>query len=390
MKKIIIFLFTISIALGQNVSNVLIKNLTYVEDTGKKQLIGYGLVVGLDGTGDRATGTQGAIFTVQTISNMLENFGITVPNQRLRTRNVAAVMVTAELPSWGMIGSQFDVNVASLGDATSLQGGVLLMAPLKAGDNPSKIWGMAQGPISIGGYNADSGGGDQIKKNHALTGRVPNGASLVTKPDNMDFSSEKKLRFILHNPDYNTAVDIKGSMIGFTPEGGSSPVDAKVLSSGVVEVNLDEQLLETNPNYVPELISNLQKINTTAYTEARVIINERTGTVVAGGDVILEPVMVSHGSLVIQIKEEEENAMQINQTGPGTATVAAGTPATTTNTTAEATETVQPVEYFRKSTSVQELANTLNGGMVLSPRDIIAIFQAIDQAGALRAKLIII
>ena len=219
MKKIIIFLFTISIALGQNVSNVLIKNLTYVEDTGKKQLIGYGLVVGLDGTGDRATGTQGAIFTVQTISNMLENFGITVPNQRLRTRNVAAVMVTAELPSWGMIGSQFDVNVASLGDATSLQGGVLLMAPLKAGDNPSKIWGMAQGPISIGGYNADSGGGDQIKKNHALTGRVPNGASLVTKPDNMDFSSEKKLRFILHNPDYNTAVDIKGSMIGFTPEG---------------------------------------------------------------------------------------------------------------------------------------------------------------------------
>ena len=368
----------------------MIKNLTYVEDTGKKQLIGYGLVVGLDGTGDRATGTQGAIFTVQTISNMLENFGITVPNQRLRTRNVAAVMVTAELPSWGMIGSQFDVNVASLGDATSLQGGVLLMAPLKAGDNPSKIWGMAQGPISIGGYNADSGGGDQIKKNHALTGRVPNGASLVTKPDNMDFSSEKKLRFILHNPDYNTAVDIKEKMITFTPEGANSPVDAKVLSSGVVEVNLDEQLLETNPNYVPELISNLQKINTTAYTEARVIINERTGTVVAGGDVILEPVMVSHGSLVIQIKEEEENAMQINQTGPGTATVAAGTPATTTNTTAEATETVQPVEYFRKSTSVQELANTLNGGMVLSPRDIIAIFQAIDQAGALRAKLIII
>ena len=117
MKKIIIFLFTISIALGQSspVSQVLIKNLTYVEDTGKKQLIGYGLVVGLDGTGDRATGTQGAIFTVQTISNMLENFGITVPNQRLRTRNVAAVMVTAELPSWGMIGSQFDVSVASLG-----------------------------------------------------------------------------------------------------------------------------------------------------------------------------------------------------------------------------------------------------------------------------------
>ena len=341
----------------------------------------------MDGTGDRATGTQGAIFTVQTISNMLENFGITVPNQRLRTRNVAAVMVTAELPSWGMIGSQFDVNVASLGDATSLQGGVLLMAPLKAGDNPSKIWGMAQGPISIGGYNADSGGGDQIKKNHALTGRVPNGASLVTKPDIMDFSSEKKLRFILHNPDYNTAVDIKGSMIGFTPEGGSSPVDAKVLSSGVVEVNLDEQLLENNPNYVPELISDLQKRITFAYTEARVIINERTGTVVAGGDVILEPVMVSHGSLVIQIKEEEENAMQINQTGPG---ATAAPPTTTTRTTAEASETVQPVEFFKRSASVQDLANTLNGGMVLSPRDIIAIFQAIDQAGALRAKLIII
>ena len=120
MKKII-FLLLLSIiysqqTITQTASSVRIKNLTYVEDTGKKQLIGYGLVVGLDGTGDRATGTQGAIFTVQTISNMLENFGITVPNQRLRTRNVAAVMVTAELPSWGMIGSQFDVNVASLGE----------------------------------------------------------------------------------------------------------------------------------------------------------------------------------------------------------------------------------------------------------------------------------
>jgi flagellar P-ring protein precursor FlgI len=388
MKKII-FLLLLSIiysqqTITQTASEVRIKNLTYVEDTGKKQLIGYGLVVGLDGTGDRATGTQGAIFTVQTISNMLENFGITVPNQRLRTRNVAAVMVTAELPSWGMIGSQFDVSVASLGDATSLQGGILLMAPLKAGDNPSKIWGMAQGPISIGGYNADSGGGDQIKKNHALTGRVPNGASLIAEPDNIDYVSTKKLRFVLHNPDYNTAVTIRSSM---ESTGG---VNATVLSSGLIEVLLNEDELNNNPNYVPNLISDLQDINTQAYSEARVIINERTGTVVAGGDVILEPVMVSHGSLVIQIKEEEENAMQINQTGPGTTTVAAGTPATTTNTTAEATETVQPVEYFRKSTSVQELANTLNGGMVLSPRDIIAIFQAIDQAGALRAKLIII
>ena len=167
MKKLI-FLLTSSFLLSQTSQQVLIRNLTTIEDTGYKQLIGYGLVVGLDGTGDRATGTQGAIFTVQTISNMLENFGITVPNQRLRTRNVAAVIVTANLPSWGIIGSQFDVNVASLGDATSLQGGVLLMAPLKAGDNPSKLWGMAQGPVSIGGYNADSGGGDQIKKNHAL------------------------------------------------------------------------------------------------------------------------------------------------------------------------------------------------------------------------------
>ena len=379
--KIIILLLTTSIALSQTFSEVRIKNLTYVEDTGKKQLIGYGLVVGLDGTGDRATGTQGAIFTVQTISNMLENFGITVPNQRLRTRNVAAVMVTAELPSWGMIGSQFDVSVASLGDATSLQGGILLMAPLKAGDSPSKIWGMAQGPISIGGYNADSGGGDQIKKNHALTGRVPNGASLIAEPDNIDYVLTKKLRFVLHNPDYNTAVTIRSSM---ESTGG---VNATVLSSGLIEVSLNEDELNNDPNYVPNLISSLQDIETQAYSEARVIINERTGTVVAGGDVILEPVMVSHGSLVIQIKEEEENAMQISQVGPG---AAAATPTTTTSTTAEATETVQPVEYFQKSASVQDLANTLNGGMVLSPRDIIAIFQAIDQAGALRAKLIII
>jgi flagellar P-ring protein precursor FlgI len=367
---------------------VLIKNLTYVEDTGKKQLIGYGLVVGLDGTGDRATGTQGAIFTVQTISNMLENFGITVPNQRLRTRNVAAVIVTANLPSWGIIGSQFDVNVASLGDATSLQGGVLLMAPLKAGDDPSKLWGMAQGPVSIGGYNADSGGGDQIKKNHALTGRVPNGARLIQDPERVDLATKKELRFLLHNPDFNTAVEISNSILGLNTAGDDNLV-TEVVSSGLVKVTLDDTKLE-EANYVPNLISRINNVPATASLEARVIINERTGTVVAGGDVILEPCMVSHGSLVIQIKEEEENSMQISQEGPGTATVAFTAPSSTTNTTTTADETVQPVEYFKGATSVRDLADMLNGGMVLSPRDIIAIFQAIDQAGALRAKLIII
>ena len=387
MKKLI-FLLTSSFLLSQTSQQVLIRNLTTIEDTGYKQLIGYGLVVGLDGTGDRATGTQGAIFTVQTISNMLENFGITVPNQRLRTRNVAAVIVTANLPSWGIIGSQFDVNVASLGDATSLQGGVLLMAPLKAGDNPSKLWGMAQGPVSIGGYNADSGGGDQIKKNHALTGRVPNGARLIQDPERVDLATKKELRFLLHNPDFNTAVEISNSILGLN-NGGDDNLVTEVVSSGLVKVTLDDTKLE-EANYVPNLISRINIVPATASLEARVIINERTGTVVAGGDVILEPCMVSHGSLVIQIKEEEENSMQISQEGPGATNVAFTAPSSTTNTTTTADETVQPVEYFKGATSVRDLADMLNGGMVLSPRDIIAIFQAIDQAGALRAKLIII
>ena len=211
---------------------------------------------------------------------------------------------------------------------------------------------------------------------------------MIQDPERVDLATKKELRFLLHNPDFNTAVEISNSILDINNEGDDNLV-TEVVSSGLVKVTLDDTKLE-EANYVPNLISRINNVEATASLEARVIINERTGTVVAGGDVILEPCMVSHGSLVIQIQEEEENSMQISQEGPGATSVAFTAPSSTTNTTTTADETVQPVEYFKGATSVRDLADMLNGVMVLSPRDIIAIFQAIDQAGALRAKLIII
>ena len=150
INKYIIFLIMISFMRGE----VRLKDIIQIENEGSESLIGYGLVIGLGGTGDRSTGMRGAVFTVQTISNMLERFGVTVPKKELRTRNVAAVMVTGRTPTYGRIGTSFDIVVSSLGDATSLEGGVLLMTPLISSDGNK--WGMAQGPVSVGGYNIET------------------------------------------------------------------------------------------------------------------------------------------------------------------------------------------------------------------------------------------
>jgi len=184
-------------------ADVRLKDIVTIENARQESLIGYGLVIGLNGSGDRASGSRGAVFTVQTISNMLERFGITVSKGQLRTRNVAAVMVTSETPAFGRIGSLFDVTVSSLGDATSLEGGMLLIAPLL--DRTGKYYGHAQGPVSIGGYNIETVGGEKLRKNHALVGRVPGGGKLEELPPNQKFDLDKPVRLLLREPDFVTA-----------------------------------------------------------------------------------------------------------------------------------------------------------------------------------------
>ena len=203
----VLYLFSLLlVAYSLMAAEVRLKDIAVVENAHQESLVGYGLVVGLNGSGDRASRAQGAVFTVQSISNMLERFGITVSKEQLRTRNVAAVMVTARTPSFGRKGTQFDVTVSSLGDATSLEGGTLLMTPLMNIDGT--YYGQAQGPVSIGGFNIETEAGEKLRQNHALVGRVPNGAILERIPPNQIFDLTQPVRLLLTEPDFVTATRI--------------------------------------------------------------------------------------------------------------------------------------------------------------------------------------
>ncbi len=365
-------------------AQVRIKDIAAVENIAQKSLIGYGLVVGLNGTGDRSSGTRGTVFTIQSISNMLERFGITIPKAQLRTRNVAAVMITAKTPPFGRIGTLFDVTVSSLGDATSLEGGVLLMSPLLAADN--KIYAMAQGPVSIGGYNLESEAGERVRKNHALVGRIPNGAMLEDVPTAQKFDLNKPMRLILTEPDYMTANRVADEINtvlssaqsrsrGSDPEKLALPVNA-----GVIEVNWPSAVQTQND--VVSFIATIETLRVEPDVDARVVINERTGTIVAGGNVKIGEVMISHGNLTIHVKRRPVISQpQAAFSNTGKTVVEYVTETTVSEDDAQ-------VAVIPTTTTVSDLAQALNE-LALRPRDIIAIFQAIKQAGALNARLII-
>ena len=357
-------------------SDVRLKDIIQIENESNESLIGYGLVIGLGGTGDRSTGMRGAIFTVQTISNMLERFGITIPKKELRTRNVAAVMVTGKTPTYGRIGTSFDIVISSLGDATSLEGGVLLMTPLISSDGIK--WGMAQGPVSVGGYNIETEAGERLRKNHAQVGRIPGGAQLTKEINDQGMEVDQPLRLLLHSPDYTTATQI------------SKKINEKFneYSGGKIAQPINAALIEiTYPDFVSSqgdisfFIAAMETLMVATDIEARVVINERTGTVVAGGNVIISEVLISHGDLTIHTQMRPVISQPSPLSEEGETVVEK-----VTKTTAEETE--RKTGVIPTTTSVHDLAAALNE-MGLKPRDIIAIFQAVKQAGALNAKLII-
>jgi len=366
-------------------ADVRLKDIVTIENARQKSLIGYGLVVGLNGTGDRSSGSRGAVFTVQTISNMLERFGITVSKGQLRTRNVAAVMVTSETPAFGRIGSMFDVTVSSLGDAVSLEGGMLLITPLL--DRLGNYYGHAQGSISIGGYNVETVGGEKLRKNHALVGRVPGGGKLEELPPNQNFDLDEPVRFLLREPDFVTASRIAGKinlrLNQTASDSGKSSINstsARPVSASVVEVTLPEGI--KTQDEIITFIAGIDTLLVKPDVDARIIINERTGTIVAGGNVVVDEVMISHGSLTIHTSQYPVISQPSAAFSNSGRTVVA--PVTQTTAVEEATTTA----VIPTNTTVSDLAAALNE-LGLKPRDIIAIFQAIKQAGALNAKLII-
>lgn len=353
-------------------SPVRIKDITTYRNLQHIALVGYGLVIGLNGTGDRAIGRRGTVFTVQSIANMLEEFGITVNSDNLRTRNVAAVMVTASTPPFGKPGTQFDVNVASLGDATSLENGVLLMSPLR--DARGQYYATAQGPLSVGGYNITTLGGERLRQNYTLVGRVPGGAVLERAIAGAIPTVDLPIELLIKEPSYTTATRIANVINAINP--APEPL-AQTLDASLVQVTYPANLTETWE--LVQFIASIETLQVLKDIEARVVINERTGTVVAGGSVTIGSVMVSHGSLQIHTTTMPF-VVQPNAFAQGR-TISVPVSRTTV------IEQEGQATVFSAAT-VAELAVALND-MGFKPRDIIAVFQAIKEAGALNARLII-
>lgn len=356
-------LFVFGAAFGQ----VRLKDITDIKGFADIQIIGYGLVVGLDGTGD---GTK-AQFTIQSIVNMMERFGLNVDARQIKPRNAAAVMVTADLSPYARAGSRIDVMVSSVGDANSLEGGVLLMTPMLAVDGD--IYAQAQGPVSIGGLNVGVAGGAQVQVNHALVGRMPAGG-LVVKQSLIKPADDGMVAFLLRNPDYTTASRIAQALnMKFNQQ------IAMVVDAGTVEVTVPSNLVGNASTM--EFIAEAEKVMIKPDVPARVVINERTGTVVVGENVRISTVAIAHGNLTVTITPVTE----VSQPPPFSAgeTVVTGREEVTVE------QSESRLIVVENPPDVGEIAGALNA-LGVTPRDIVAIFQALKQAGALQAELIII
>ncbi len=342
---------------------VRLKDIASIHGIRTQQLIGYGLVIGLNGTGD-ASGTK---FTMQSLANMLDRLGIRADAQKIKVGNVAAVIVTTSLPAFAKSGSRLDVTVSSLGDASSLQGGTLVMTPLRGPDG--KIYAVAQGPVSIGGFLA-SGAGAKAQKNHPTVGKVPNGAT-VERNLETNVNSRSSLTIKLSEEDFTTAARVAEAI-------NSKLGDlARTVDAGSVEVSVP---VERRAKIV-EFISRLEAIEVLPDTTARVVIDERTGTIVIGRDVQVDTVAVAHGSLSVVIKTELDVSQPYPESG--------GQTAVTPDTTIQVSEEEQRLLLVEQAVTIKDVVTGLNA-IGVSPRDLIAILQAIKSAGALRAELKII
>ncbi|GIV49711.1 MAG: flagellar P-ring protein [Candidatus Kapaibacterium sp.] len=344
-----------------------IKDIATIEGSGGIQVVGYGLVTGLNNTGDSPRSS----FTIQSVLNMLKRFGLT-PQQSIfqqRTQNVAAVMVTATIPAFARAGTKVDVTVSSIGDARSLQGGTLIMTPLVASDGT--VYGMAQGPLSVGGYSISSLGSSS-GKNLTNTGRIPGGLLLERNLEGT-LATTGQVRIILNHPDYTTATRIAAAINALDGLANS----AQALDPATVIVRFPSG---TTQAQAIEYIARIEAADVAVDVAGKVVINERTGTVVVGGNVRLLPAVVAHGGLEIEIQ-------QIN-TAVQPAPFTIGTTARVSNAFVRTQEQSNPAVALPATATVQDLANALNS-LKVSPRDLVAIFQALKQAGALQAELVI-
>lgn len=345
---------------------VRVKDLVSVEGVRSNPLYGYGLVVGLEGTGD---GTQ-AKFTIQSLANMLLQNGISVPQSSIRVRNVAAVMVTVNLPPFTRPGQRLDVQVSSIGDAKSLQGGTLLFTPLSGADGVN--YAVAQGPVSIGGAFLAGKGGNSVQKNHPTAGRIPQGA-VVERQAPLALGEIVELRLLLDTPDFATAsriVAAVNSEFGIPLARAEDAVGIRITPPPVLAAD------------TVGLLAELQEIEVVPDVAARVVINEKTGTVVMGDQVRISTVAVAHANLTVEVGTDFYASQPAPYSRRGKTVVVPDRDVSTE-------EEESQVITLQEGSTVSEVVNALNL-LGVSARDMIAIFQAMHAAGALHAEIVIL
>ena len=344
-----------------------VKDLAGVAGVRSNQLVGYGLVVGLDGTGDQ---TSQAPFTVQSIINMLAKFGVTIPaNVKPQLKNVAAVTVTANLPPFAKAGQTLDVTVASIGNASSLRGGALLMSPLRGADG--EVYAMAQGSVMVSGFGISGKDGSRVSVNVPSGGRVPNGAT-VEREVHSDFAASPYVVLNLNTPDFTTASRLTASINTLLGAGTARALDAVSIrvaapadEAGRISFVSALQELDVEPGDAP----------------ARVIINSRTGTVVISSHVRVMPAAVAHGSLSVTIKERED-VSQPNALSKGETVISPRSDISVEQPPAR-------MFVFSSGVDLNEIVRAVNQ-VGAAPGDLVAILEALKEAGALRAELVVI
>jgi flagellar P-ring protein precursor FlgI len=346
-----------------------IKDIAMVEGARSNQLVGFGLVVGLDGTGDQVIQTP---FTIQAARSMLQQFGVNLPaNINPQTKNLAAVMVTAELPPFAKPGQKLDVTVSSLGNAGSLRGGELLLTQLKGGNG--EVYAVAQGGLIVSGFGAQGADGSSVSVNTQASGRIPNGAIIEREVANPLNDGGNTFTLNLHSPDFTTARNTAAAINAMMGAG-----TARALDGVSIEV-----LAPTEPSQRVAYLAELENIQVArAAAPAKVIVNARSGTIVIGEEVMVKPAAVAHGSLTVTIDE----SLAVSQPGPF---ARQGETVVTPESEVEVDQ--EPVKVFmlEEGVTLRDIVNAINR-VGAAPGDLIAVLEALQQAGALSAQLIVI
>ena len=344
-----------------------VKDLVEVEGIRDNMLVGYGLVVGLNGSGDSL---KNAPFTQQSLQTMLERMGVNTRGTTMQTKNVAAVMVTASLPAFAAQGTRIDISVSALGDAKSLQGGTLLVTTLFGADG--QIYAVGQGPVAIGGFSA-SGDAGSVTRGVPTAGRIANGA-IVEREIGFSLASESSLRLSLHNPDLTTASRIASAIDAYM-----GAAIAEATDPSTVRLNVPNNY----PHGVMGLLTDLEQVKVDPDEAARVVIDEQSGVIVMGADVRISTVAIAQGNLTIRVTETPEASQPLPFSRTGTTQILPRTQISVDDNKGN------KIAVLHEGVSLQNLVDGLNA-LGVGPRDIISILQAIKAAGALQADIQVI